>query len=198
MTKNIFPDRGSTSSKDRKKITGVDPHVFWIYGLSGSGKSAIARRAEKTLIENGILCYRLDGDNLRSGLNKDLGFSVEDRIENIRRAANAARLIADAGVVVIATFITPLRENRTMAREIIGGIFNEIYVKCSVDTCSSRDPKGLYVRAFNGEIQDFTGVSSPFEEPDSDVFTIDTEKLNEIEAAEKAVDYITERILKDK
>jgi adenylylsulfate kinase len=100
--------------------------------------------------------------------------------------------------VVLATFITPLRENRSMARDIIGERFNEIYVKCSVDTCSERDPKGLYVRAFNGEIQDFTGVSSPFEEPEEPVFTIDTEKLSESESAEKAVEYILEKVRKDK
>lgn len=198
MTKNIFPDRGSVNKEDRSRLTGVKPQVFWFYGLSGSGKSAIARRVEKALIEKGMLCYRLDGDNLRSGLNSDLGFSADDRIENIRRAAYAAKLIADAGVVVIATFITPLKENRIQAREIIGDIFNEIYVKCSVDTCSERDPKGLYVRAFNGEIQDFTGVSSPFEEPDTETFTIDTEKQNEMESAQKAIEYITERISREK
>ncbi|HPJ21249.1 MAG TPA: adenylyl-sulfate kinase [Clostridia bacterium] len=198
MAKNIFPERGSVNQDDRTKITGVIPQVFWFYGLSGSGKSAVARRVEKTLVDNGILCYRIDGDNLRNGLNSDLGFSIEDRIENIRRAANAAWLVCDAGVVVLATFITPLRENRRMARDIIGERFNEIYVKCSVDTCSERDPKGLYVRAFNGEIQDFTGVSSPFEEPEEPVFTIDTEKLSESESAEKAVEYILEKVRKDK
>lgn len=197
MTKNIFPDRGSVNTEDRSRLTGVKPQVFWFYGLSGSGKSAIARRVEKTLIEKGMLCYWLDGDNLRGGLNSDLGFSAEDRIENIRRAANAAKLIADSGVVVIATFITPLKENRTQARRIIGDIFNEIYVKCSVDICRERDPKGLYVRAFNGEIQDFTGVSSPFEEPGTEIFTIDTEKQDEKESAEKAIEYIIERIIRD-
>lgn len=197
MTKNIFPDRGSVNKEDRSRLTGVKPQVFWFYGLSGSGKSAIARRVEKALIDKGMLCYRLDGDNLRSGLNSDLGFSAEDRIENIRRAANAAKLIADAGVVVIATFITPLRENRIQARRIIGDIFNEVYVKCSVDTCRERDPKGLYVRAFNGEIQEFTGVSSPLEEPDIETFTIDTEKQDEKESAEKAIEYIIERIVRD-
>lgn len=198
MTKDIFPDRGNVNSNERAEITGVNPRVFWFYGLSGSGKSAIAGKVEKALIEKDILCYRLDGDNLRGGLNKDLGFSVEDRIENIRRAANVAKLIADAGVVVLATFITPLKKNRAQAKEIIGDIFEEVYIKCSVDTCSNRDPKGLYIRAFNGEVQDFTGVSSPFEEPDEMVFTIDTERLDEKESIAVALEYIIGRVKKEK
>lgn len=197
MAENIFPDRSSVNKKHRIEITGVNPRVFWFYGLSGSGKSAIARRVEKTLTEKGILCYRLDGDNLRGGLNSDLGFSAEDRSENIRRAANVAKLIADAGVVVIATFITPLIENRNQAKIILGEMFEEIYVKCSVDICSKRDPKGLYIRAFNGEIQDFTGVSAPFEEPKENVFTIDTELTDEVKSAETAYGYIIERIKRD-
>jgi len=197
MTENIFPDKGSIGFKERSDITGVNPRVFWFYGLSGSGKSAIAKKVEVMLINQGILCYRLDGDNLRGGLNSDLGFSPEDRKENIRRAANAASLIADAGVVVLAAFITPLEENRKQAGNIIGRLFEEVYVKCTVDTCRQRDPKGLYVRAFNGEIQDFTGVSSPFEEPDENVFTIDTEELGEDESVEKAYRHIIERIKKD-
>ena len=190
MGKNIYFSTGNIGDEDRKNLTGHKGKVFWFYGLSGSGKSAISRAVEENLISRGVLSFRLDGDNLRSGLNSDLGFSKTDRIENIRRAAEAAKLLAEAGVVVLATFITPLNENRATAQKILGDYFNEMYVKCSIETCKERDPKGLYERALKGEILDFTGISAPFEEPNKDVFFIDTDNLDEKTCAKNATKHI--------
>ncbi|MCK5757689.1 MAG: adenylyl-sulfate kinase [Clostridiales bacterium] len=190
MSKNIYYSTGNIGDEDRKNLTGHKGRVFWFYGLSGSGKSAISRAVEENLINNGVLSFRLDGDNLRSGLNNDLGFSKIDRIENIRRAAETAKLLAEAGVVVLATFITPLNENRQTAQKILGDYFNEIYVKCSIETCKMRDPKGLYERALKGEIPDFTGISAPFEEPYNNVFFIDTDNLDEKTSIENATKHI--------
>ena len=190
MGKNIYYSTGNIGDADRKNLTGHNGRVFWFYGLSGSGKSAISRAVEENLTNNGVLSFRLDGDNLRSGLNNDLGFSKNDRIENIRRAAETAKLLAEAGVVVLATFITPLNENRQTAQKILGSYFNEIFVKCSIEICKTRDPKGLYARAIKGEIPDFTGISAPFEEPDNDVFVIDTDNLDEKICVENATKHI--------
>lgn len=193
MTENIFPDIGKISKDDRGRLTGINPKVFWLFGLSGSGKSALARRVEERLTTGGVLCCRLDGDNLRSGLNSDLGFSREDRFENIRRAAEAAKLIADSGVIVLSTFITPKAENRKTAEDILGDLYEGVYIKCSVDTCIGRDPKGLYKKAAAGEIKEFTGISSPFEEPEKDVMIIDTSSLEEAMCADILFEYIMEK-----
>ena len=190
MGKNIYFSTGNIGDEDRKNLTGHKGKVFWFYGLSGSGKSAISRAVEENLISRGVLSFRLDGDNLRSGLNSDLGFSKMDRIENIRRAAEAAKLLAEAGVVVLATFITPLIENRATAKEILGDYFDEIYVKCSIETCKERDPKGLYERAIKGAIPEFTGISAPFEEPDNDVFILDTDNSDEKTCVENATKHM--------
>ena len=194
MGKNIYYSAGNIAEEDRKNLTGHKGRVFWFYGLSGSGKSAISRTIEENLINSGMLSFRLDGDNLRSGLNSDLGFSKTDRIENIRRAAETAKLLAEAGVVVLATFITPLIENRATAQKILGDYFNEIYVKCSIETCKERDPKRLYERAIKGEIPEFTGISAPFEEPDNDVFIIDTDNLDEKTCVENVTKHIMDII----
>ncbi len=194
MGKNIFYSNGNISAKDRKNLIGHKGRVFWFFGLSGSGKSAVSRKVEENLINSGILSFRLDGDNLRSGLNSDLGFSKEDRYENIRRAAETAKLLAEAGVVVLATFITPLIENRMTCRNILGDFYSGIYVKCSLDTCKKRDPKGLYQKAVLGEIADFTGVSAPFEEPEEDIYMLDTDALDEAACAEVVTKHIMETI----
>lgn len=194
MGNNIYYSKGNIGDADRENLTGHKGKVFWFFGLSGSGKSAISRAVEENLIKQGVLCFRLDGDNLRSGLNSDLGFSKEDRLENIRRAAETAKLLAEAGVVVLATFITPLIENRDTAKKILGDYYNPMYVKCSVDTCKNRDPKGLYERAINGEIPDFTGVSAPFEEPVDKIFTINTDTTDEKTSVEIAEEYINNLI----
>ncbi|MFT5467442.1 MAG: adenylylsulfate kinase [Verrucomicrobiales bacterium] len=150
--------------------------VVWLYGLSGSGKSTLAIALEQKLHEKGVFTQVLDGDNIRSGLNKNLGFSDEDRKENIRRIAEVAKLFANAGVVTLASFITPMTELREQAREIVGADdFIEVYVRASFETCAERDPKGLYAKAAAGEVKQFTGKDSGFEEPETPDLLIDTE-----------------------
>ncbi len=152
--------------------------VLWLYGLSGSGKSTLAVALERRLHAEGFTTHLLDGDNVRTGLNRDLGFSDTDRTENIRRVAEVARLFAQAGVVVIAAFISPLRSHRQLARDIVGaGDFVEIYVAASFATCAARDPKGIYAKARSGHVAQFTGRDSAFEPPvvGDDVLTLDTE-----------------------
>ncbi|HHY51490.1 MAG TPA: adenylyl-sulfate kinase, partial [Alphaproteobacteria bacterium] len=151
----------------RADMKGQEPAIVWFTGLSGSGKSTIANLIEKKLTAEGRHAYILDGDNVRHGLNKDLGFTDEARVENIRRVAEVARLMADAGLIVLCSFISPFRSERRLAREIAGDIqFTEVYVDTPLDVCEARDPKGLYARARRGEIQNFTGVSSPYEPPE--------------------------------
>ncbi len=150
----------------RTAHNGHESAVVWLYGLSGSGKSTIANALEKRLFEMGNHTYCLDGDNTRLGLNKDLGFSSVDRLENVRRVAEVAKLMADAGLIVIVSLITPYEEQRTMIREILKcERLLEVFVKCDLETCEQRDPKGLYKKARAGEIPHFTGISDPFEEP---------------------------------
>jgi adenylylsulfate kinase len=153
--------------------------VIWLYGLSGSGKSTLAVALERRLHAEGFTTHLLDGDNVRTGLNRDLGFTDADRAENIRRISEVAKLFVQAGVVVIASFITPQRAHRALARSIIGaGDFIEVYVAASFETCAKRDPKGLYAKASAGGVKQFTGKDSSFEPPtveDIDAFTIDTE-----------------------
>ncbi len=172
----------------KERLLGHRGGVFWLYGLSGSGKSTLAHAVEKRLHEDGVLTRLLDGDNIRSGLNRGLGFSIEDRIENIRRISEVAKLFAETGVVTFAAFITPTRELRTIARNIVGAAdFREVYVKASFEACATRDVKGLYAKAAAGGVTQFTGKDSPFEEPDpraEDVIVIDTENTRPEESAE--------------
>ena len=153
--------------------------VLWLYGLSGSGKSTLAHELEKRLHHDGVLTCLLDGDNVRTGLNRGLGFSDDDRLENIRRISEVARLFAETGIVTVTAFITPTRELRTLARDIVGAQdFHEIYVRASFETCAARDVKGLYAKAAAGSVKHFTGKDSRFEEPDPSaggLVVIDTE-----------------------
>jgi bifunctional enzyme CysN/CysC len=152
----------------RAEMKGQVPAIVWFTGLSGSGKSTVANLIEKRLAAEGKHAYILDGDNVRHGLNKDLGFTEEARVENIRRVAEVARLMADAGLVVLVSFISPFRNERRLAREIAGDIqFTEVYVDTPLEVCEARDPKGLYARARRGEIKNFTGIDSPFEPPEN-------------------------------
>jgi adenylylsulfate kinase len=153
------------SKSDREKIKNQKSCTIWMSGLSGSGKSTIANLLETILNEQGYHTYTLDGDNTRLGLNKGLGFSEEDRIENIRRVAEVCKLMNEAGLIVICSFISPFEKNRTQAKEIIGENFIEVFIDADLETCEMRDPKGLYKKARAGEIKDFTGISSPFESP---------------------------------
>ena len=163
----------------KEHLLGQRGRVFWLYGLSGSGKSTLAHALERRLHGEGVLTRLLDGDNIRTGLSRGLGFSDEDRLENIRRISEVAKLFAETGIITLAAFITPTRELRAMARDIVGAQdFREIYVKASFAACAGRDVKGLYAQAKAGGVQDFTGRDSLFEEPDAndgDVIVVDTE-----------------------
>ena len=151
------------------------PQTIWLTGLSGAGKSTLAYALEQALTEAGLVCCVLDGDNVRRGLNRDLGFSPQDRRENIRRVAEVARLMNDAGLIVVTSFISPYRDGRQMARDIIGEErFCEVYLNADVAACEKRDPKVLYRKARSGELPDFTGISSPYEQPEHAGLTLDT------------------------
>ena len=165
-----FLDRAAKEQLLRQK--GV---VLWLYGLSGSGKSTIVNEVERALHGDGRMTVILDGDNLRTGLNNNLGFSDEDRTENVRRVAETAKLLASQGIIVFVSVITPLRRHRAAAREIIGPDFHEVYLKADFETCAARDPKGLYVKAKEGKIGQFTGKDSGFEEPEGPVLVLDTQ-----------------------
>ena len=165
-----FLDRAAKEDLLRQK--GV---VLWLYGLSGSGKSTIANEVERVLHGEGRMTVILDGDNLRTGLNSNLGFSDEDRTENVRRVAETAKFLAGQGIIVLVSVITPLRRHRAAAREIIGPDFHEICVKADFDTCAERDPKGLYAKAKEGKIEQFTGKDSGFEEPEDPALLLDTQ-----------------------
>jgi adenylyl-sulfate kinase len=163
---------------ERQKLLGQRPITLWLTGLSAAGKSTLAFALERVLIDQGRACYVLDGDNLRHGLNRNLGFSAADRAENIRRVAEVARLMNDAGLIVITAFISPYRADRAAARAIIGpDCFREVYVSTSLAVCESRDPKGLYSKARAGKVAEFTGISSPYEPPESPALVIDTAQL---------------------
>ncbi|MEX2577521.1 MAG: adenylyl-sulfate kinase [Verrucomicrobiales bacterium] len=164
----------------KEELLGQSGVVVWMYGLSGSGKSTLANLLERRLHEKGRLVKVLDGDNVRSGLNGDLGFSDEDRLENIRRVSEVAKLFADSGVITVCSFITPNNALRALARGIVGDDdLLEVYVKASFDTCARRDPKGLYAKVDAGEVKQFTGRDSAFEEPDRADLVIDTEAFGE-------------------
>ncbi|MFP4370094.1 MAG: adenylyl-sulfate kinase [Candidatus Kapaibacterium sp.] len=173
---NITKHKRMISSFDIENRNGHKGCVVWLTGLSAAGKSTIAVQAEKMLFDMGYNVYLLDGDNIRHSINKDLGFSPEDREENIRRISEVARLFRNAGHIVLNAFISPYRSDRDQARELVEpGRFCEVYVKCSVDECKRRDPKGLYEKAMLGQIKEFTGVSAPYEEPLNPELVIDTE-----------------------
>lgn len=172
---NIFSHISQVTLKERETLLGQQPKTFWFTGLSASGKSTLAYAMERKLIDNGHACYVLDGDNVRQGLNNNLGFSVADRSENIRRIAEVAKLMNEAGLIVLSAFISPLRADRAMAAKIIGPQnFLEIYVSTPLDVCETRDPKGLYAKARSGLIKDFTGISAEYEAPIDGEFVIDT------------------------
>lgn len=173
---NLVEHLHKVTKEERQKLLRQKSLVIWLTGLSGSGKSTIANELAIKLQQEGKLAYILDGDNVRMGLNKDLGFSDDDRKENIRRIAEVAKLLSDAGVIVITAFISPFREERAKAKEIIGkDNFLEVYVDAPLMVCEDRDPKGLYKKARSGEIPMFTGIDSPYEEPLNPDFLVNTE-----------------------
>ena len=175
VSKNITRERSLVPAELRRTAFGHPPATIWFTGLSGSGKSTIAKELELQLLEQGVKAYVLDGDNIRHGLNRDLGFAPEHRTENIRRIAEVARLMNLAGLVVITAFISPYEADRNQARAIIGDErFLEIHVDPPIETCEARDPKGLYAKARAGEIRNFTGISAPYEPPRNPALRIDT------------------------
>jgi adenylyl-sulfate kinase len=187
---NVVRHRVTVDRAARIRISGKKSAVVWFTGLSGSGKSTIANALEARLNAAGRLSYLLDGDNVRLGLNSDLGFSEEDRKENNRRVAHVAQLLWDANVLTLVSFISPFRRERDSARQLIGADFIEIHVDAPIAECEKRDPKGLYVRARKGEIAQFTGISSPYEAPEHPDLTLHTES----ETVDQSVDKIMETL----
>lgn len=187
---NIHRQDYAISVTDRSKLNGHQPLVIWLTGLSGSGKSTIAAEFERRLYEMRCRTYSLDGDNVRLGLNGDLGFSEKDRTENIRRVAELSRLFADSGAIVTAAFISPFLADREMARSIVGEYFVEVYVSAGIDECENRDPKGLYKKARNGEIPDFTGIGSPYERPTNSEIVLDTVNNGVDECVDVIMEYL--------
>ena len=188
MAENIHPDFNRFVSREEKEsCLGQKGTVLWLYGMSGSGKSTIATEVERQLCAQGLYAVVLDGDNLRSGLNSDLGFTDEARNENVRRTAEVAKLFASQGVITLISVITPLRKFRQMARDVVGADFNEVYVKANFETCAERDPKGLYAKVADGKIANFTGKDSGFEEPETAELILETEILSVEESAAKVI-----------
>lgn len=189
---NIYPifDR-MMNRDDKEQLLKQRGMMLWFTGLSGSGKSTVAITLERELHSRGLLCRILDGDNIRSGINNNLGFSAEDRVENIRRIAEVGRLFVDTGIITIAAFISPNNQLREMAAEIIGkDDFVEVFVSTPLEECEKRDVKGLYAKARHGEIKNFTGISAPFEAPEHPDITLDTSKLPVEESVKILLDYV--------
>jgi len=196
---NIYPifDRMLTRA-DKERLLGQRGTMLWFTGLSGSGKSTVAIALERELQRRGLLCRILDGDNIRTGINSNLGFTADDRRENIRRIAEVAKLFVDTGIITIAAFISPTEELRRLARGIIGEEdFKEIYISTPLEVCEQRDVKGLYARARRGEIQNFTGISAPFEAPAKPALSLDTSKLSLEECVEKIAALIENNNIQD-
>lgn len=189
---NITWHLGEVDQAKREALNGHKGAVLWFTGLSGAGKSTLANAVELELHNQGRHTYILDGDNVRHGLNKNLTFSDEDRMENIRRIGEVARLFSDAGLLTLSAFISPFRSDRAAVRELIGDRFVEVHVKASVEVCESRDPKGLYQKARAGEIKDFTGISSPYEAPESPEISVDTGELSIEESVAQVIIYLND------
>ena len=193
VDKNIVWHNTNVNREDREKLIKQKGIVLWFTGLSGSGKSTIASALEKKLYDMGMLTYLLDGDNIRHGLNKDLGFTETDRMENIRRISEVVKLFVDAGIITIVTFISPFIEERDKVRKLLGKDFIEVFIDCPIEVCEKRDPKGIYKKARKGEIKNFTGIDSPYEKPLNPEITVATNE-NSLEASVcKIIKYLKER-----
>jgi adenylylsulfate kinase len=192
---NITWHEGHVSRQERERLLRQRGCTIWFTGLSGSGKSTLAYTVEHALIQRGHLAYVLDGDNIRHGLNKNLGFSAEDREENIRRISEVAKLFADAGVITMTSFISPYRKDRDNARQLheqAGLPFIEVYLATPLEVCEQRDPKGLYKKARAGEIKNFTGIDDPYEPPLRPELTFNAAEISPQEAAAQLLDYLVE------
>ncbi len=197
---NVHWHHGQVSREDRNKLLGHKGATLWFTGLSGSGKSTVAVALENALTARGALCYRLDGDNIRLGINKNLGFSAADRTENIRRVGEVAKLFVDVGVIALSSFISPYRADRQLARETHekdGLPFIEVFVDVPLDEAEKRDPKGLYKKARRGELKNFTGIDSPYEAPEAPEIRIETLRHSPEEAADLIVQQLHELGLLD-
>ncbi|URZ14038.1 adenylyl-sulfate kinase [Clostridium felsineum] len=189
---NVVWQETKIKREHREKMLKQKGVVLWFTGLSGSGKSTVASLLEKSLYEMGYLTYLLDGDNLRHGLNSDLGFRSEDRTENIRRVSEVAKLFADGGIITITTFISPFKEDRSNARKLLGEDFVEVYIDCPLEVCEKRDPKGIYRKARDGEIKNFTGIDSPYEAPENPNITVKTYENTEKQCVQDIIEYLRE------
>lgn len=188
---NITWHDSEVTKEERQNRNGHKSAVIWFTGLSGSGKSTVSVALEKALFNEGKQTYRLDGDNVRHGLNKNLGFSPEDRTENIRRIGEVVKLMVDAGSITVTAFISPYKQDRDNVRAILeDGEFIEVYTKCSVEECEKRDPKGLYKKARSGEIPEFTGISAPYEAPDHPEIILDTEHESIDQSVDRVIQYL--------
>ena len=191
LNKNIVWHDHHVTKAERSDIKSQKPYILWFTGLSGSGKSTVANAVESKLLELNKHTYLLDGDNIRMGLNKGLGFSDEDRVENIRRIGEVSKLFVDAGTIVLTAFISPFQKERDAVRELVErGEFIEVFVDTPLEVCESRDPKGLYKKARNGEIPNFTGISSPYEAPTKPEIHIINDNISIEDVAQKVIDYL--------
>lgn len=196
MSKNVVWHGHKVSRAERAETKRQRPCLLWFTGLSGSGKSTIANALDVALYERGYHTFLLDGDNVRHGLNKDLGFSDDDRIENIRRIGEVSKLFTDAGLIVLSAFISPFISDRRMVRKLFpAGEFIEVFMNTPIETCEERDPKGLYEKARSGQIKDFTGIDSPYEIPAYPEIILDTSTLTIEECVESLLAYLTKRKL---
>lgn len=195
---HIIPHNHDIDKDDRIALHGHFSKVIWFTGLSGSGKSTLASKLEREFFERGMSTYILDGDNIRSGLNKDLDFTDQGRIENIRRIGEVSKLFVDAGVLVLTAFVSPFKSDRQTVRELVGEEnFIEVFVDCPLEVCEARDVKGLYKKARAGEISNFTGISSPFEEPTNFDIRIPTNEWSIEKSIDTLIEHITKKIEKD-
>lgn len=198
ISKNIIQHDYQVSREDRKSKNNHNSFLIWFTGLSGSGKSTIANLVEQQLFEKGIKTYTLDGDNIRKGINNDLTFSPEDRTENIRRIAEISNLMIDAGLVVLAAFVSPYKKDRENVKNIVkNSNFVEVFINTSVEECERRDVKGLYKKARVGEIKNMTGISAPYEAPEQPDIEIKTEEVSVKEAVNKIINHITPKLKLD-
>jgi adenylylsulfate kinase len=194
MQRFVIPHSHEITKEDRRSLNEHGSLVLWFTGLPSSGKSTLANEVEKRLISTGIRTFILDGDNVRTGLCKDLGFSEEDRAENIRRIGEVSKLFVDAGCIVLSAFVSPYRRDRDAVRELVeDGEFVEVFVKCPVEVCEGRDVKGLYKKAREGVIKGFTGIDDPYEEPLDAEIVIETDKISLDEGVERIIGYLQEK-----
>lgn len=191
---NITWHESKVSKNARRKLNKHTSAVLWFTGLSGSGKSTLAVEVERELNKRGLHTYILDGDNIRHGLNKDLGFSAEDRSENIRRIGEVTKLFVDAGIMTLTAFISPYQKERHQVRELLNDYeFIEIYVKCSLEAAETRDPKGLYKKARSGEIKNFTGIDAPYEAPEHPELVVETDQLSLEDSVKRVIEFLEQK-----